>query len=446
MAVPIIGINTLNVLMLVVDSALCGRLPNSEHVLSALGFATQLNFLLMVGMLGLLVGTVGLVARAHGANDASRVDHVVAQSTQLTAIFGVVVGALGSLLAVPMMKLLGASDDVAAIGGDYLRVLMLGTPFFYLTLLYTGILRGVGNTRLPFLVALVANVINAVLNYVFVLGNFGMPSLGVTGSAIGTVTAQLANLVILVLVLRRGTVPGLKPKLAVARVDRDLARELLRIGWPAALDMLVLNAGFLAVLGMLGTIDELAVAAHGLGLRVQSLAWVPGLSVAQATGAMVGMALGAGNAERAREVLRGAVLLCVVIMSVLGLAIFIAAHPLTAIFDVKRGTPLELYAVEWMRILGYGMVPSAIHIALMGLFQGAGATRTSLRINIYTTFAFQIPIAWLLGFPLGLEEWGIWLSLPIALTAKAVWLYAAYRQGAWAVTGIRVPVTKERTP
>lgn len=438
LAAPIIGINTLSVLMLAVDSALCGRLPNSEHVLAAIGFAIQVVFLLMVAMLGLIVGTVALVARAHGGGDASRVDHVVRQSTTLTTIVGVAVGVIGALAAEPILRAMGASHEVAGIGADYLQPLMVGTPFWYLTLVYTGILRGVGNTSIPFICGIVANVVNAVLNYGLVLGNLGLPQLGVVGSAIGTVTAQLVNLAILVYVLRRGAVPGLRPSLRPAKIDRGLAVELFRVGWPAALDMLVINAGFLTALGMLGRIDEITVAAHGLGLRVQSLAFIPGMSISQATGALVGQALGGGDAERARQTVRASMLLCFVIMSVLALVIMLTAAPTLRIFNVEPGTALETYGVQWMELLGLAMFPSAFHIALVGLLQGSGATMTSLKINIWTTFVIQIPLSYLFGFVFGWGAWGVWLGFPFVFAAKALLAYAAYRSEKWAITGVRL--------
>jgi putative MATE family efflux protein len=424
--------------MLAVDSALCGRMPNSEPVLAALGFAIQVVFLLMVAMLGLIVGTVALVARAYGGGDTQRLNHLLVQSTQLTVLVGVVVGAVGAIGAEHILLALGAESEVAAIGAQYLRPLMLGTPFFYLTLLYAGILRGVGNTRLPFMVALGTNVINAVLNYGLILGNLGMPALGVTGSAIGTVVAQFVGVIALTTVLRNGSIPNLTLPLHLRAIDRPLARELFRIGWPAALDMLVLNAGFLTALGMLGRIDQVTVAAHGLGLRVQALAFVPGLGVGQATGAMVGQALGAGNIERAKEIARASMVLCLAIMTALALAIFVVAAPLVAIFDVVPGSKLESYSIEWLHILGYAMPPAAINIALIGLLQGAGATRTSLRINVWSTLAVQVPVALLLGFGLDLGEAGVWWSFPIGFFAKAVLNFIELKRERWAVTGVRI--------
>jgi putative MATE family efflux protein len=425
--------------MLAVDSALCGRLPPSAHALEALGYAVQVVFLLMVAMLGLLVGTVALVARAYGGGDHGRVNHLLVQSTQLTAIAGVVVAIVGALFARPLLVVLRASPEVADTGVAYLRPLFLGTPFFYLGLLYTGILRGVGNTRIPFLCAIVANVINAALNYGLVLGHLGLPALGVLGSAIGTVCAQFINLLLLIYVLRRGSIADLKLPFAIERIDRKLAVELYRVGWPAAIDMLILNAGFLSAMAMLGWIDNLLIAAHGLGLRIQGLAFVPGLGIAQATGAMVGQALGASDVPRAREIVRASLRLCAIVMCALAVMIFVAAYPLVSIFDVPSGSRLESFSVEWLRILGVVMVPASVQMAMMGLLQGAGATRTSLRINIWTTLAIQIPIAFVLGFAFDLGATGVWLSFPLAFVVKAFALFAAYRAERWAVTGVRVP-------
>ena len=438
MSGPVIGINVLNVLMLAVDSALCGRLPNSEVALEAMGFAIQVVFLLMVLMLGLMVGTVALVARAYGGKAIDRVNELLIQSTQLTVLVGLVVGILGALLARPILLGLGASEAVVDTGVAYLRPLMIGTPFVSLGLLYAGVLRGVGNTRIPFLCAIGANIVNAGLNYTLVLGNFGAPSLGVTGSAIGTICAQALNVLALVIVLRRGVIPDLRLPLKPRKIDRKLALELYRVGWPAAVDMLVLNAGFMTALGMLGRIDGRTVAAHGLGLRVQALAFVPGLGIAQATGAMVGQALGAKDVERAKQITRASIMLCCAVMWTLAVIIVLTAYPLVGIFDVAPGSALEGYAVEWMRLLGLAMLPAAINIALIGMLQGSGATRTSLRINIWTTLAIQVPLSWLFAFPLGMEEFGVWLAFPVAFVAKALGTYLVFRSGNWAVTGVRV--------
>lgn len=435
LAWPIVGLNVLNVLALAVDTAMCGRLPDSATALAALSYSTQVIFLLMVAMLGLTVGTVATVARAHGAGITDRVDHVLLQSTQWTVLLSVAIAAIGNLLAPQILRLLGATDATMAAGLEYLRPLITFTVFFYLNILYAGVLRGVGNTRLPFTIALASNALNVFLNYGLILGNMGFPAWGIGGAAVGTVLSHCFGAGTMIVLLMRGHVPGVKLSLRPKALDMELGKMLAKVGWPAALDMVVLNAGFVAMVGFLGRLDEVAVAAHGVGLRIQALAFVPGMSVSQATGALVGQALGAGDIRRARLTLRASLLMCVLIMGIPGIVFILAENAIVGIFDVHAGTVLGDYAIEWLEILGWGMPVFGLHLAFVGLLQGAGETMTSLRINTVTTFFVQIPLCWALGIWAGWGPFGVWLAIPVAFASKAVLDAMAYRNGKWAKVG-----------
>jgi putative MATE family efflux protein len=438
LAWPIIGVNVLQVLALAVDTAMIGRTADAGAALIGMGYGSQLIFLLMVGMIGLTVGTVVFVARAHGARHDERVNHILHQSTQLTLMLGVGVAIIGNLAAGPLLSLLGADGPSMDAGLAYLRPLLAGSAFAYVNLLYAAVLRGVGNTRLAFYVALFMNGLNVLFNYGLILGNYGLPALGIAGAAYGTVLAQICAAVLMFVLLNRGAVPGVRPRFRMRAIDAPLSRDLIRIGWPAGADMIVLNAGFLTIVGLLARVDELAVAAHTLGIRIQALAFVPGMSISQATGAMVGMALGAGSVAEARQVVRASLGLSIGIMSSLGLFFIAWAGPIiTWSFDVPPGTDLYDYSVLWMKMLGYCMPVVGVYISFGGMLSGSGATRTTLRINSWITFLFQIPASWLLGFPLGLGIFGIWVAFPVAFGIKAVWGWWEYRRGLWAKVGAR---------
>lgn len=438
LALPVVGLNVLQVLSLAVDTAMVGRLPGADAALTGMGFATQLAFLLMVAMMGVTVGSVAFVARAHGAGDADRVDHVVAQSATVAVLLGLLVAVVGNALAVPLLRLLGADETGMAAGLSYLRPTLLFAAANYLNILLAAVLRGVGNTRLPFFVAIGSNALNVGLNWLLILGNLGMPALGLTGAAIGTGVSQLAAVVVLTVLLARGAEPALHVRPRLAPLDLAHVRDLLRIGAPAAADMLVLNAGFLTIVGLLGRLDPLAVAAHGLGLRVQALAFVPGMGISQAIGALVGQALGAEDVGRARAVLARGMGLCVAVMSGLGLLIIAGRARIVSVFDVDPTSALGGYAQEWMQLLGWGMPVFGVYIAIVGLLQGSGATRTSLRINLVMTLLLQVPLSWVLGFPAGWGTFGVWAALPLAFLGKAVWASGMVWEGSWAKTGGRV--------
>ncbi|MGM0574760.1 MAG: MATE family efflux transporter [Myxococcota bacterium] len=435
---PVAGVNVLNVLAIFVDTVMCSRLEEAEVALAALGFASQVVFLLMTASFGLTVGTVALVSRAHGAGDRKRVDHVLTQSTWLIVLIAVGVAVAGNLLAGPILEVLGASPVVREAGVRYLRPMLSLGVFAYLSVLYGAVFRGIGNTRLPFFIAILTNLANFLLNYGFILGNWGFPALGVAGAGWGTVGAYAVTMVVYLLILTRPNPFRLKLSLWPRGLDRALVRETLRVGAPAALDSVIMNVSFLAVLAMLGHIDEVAVGAHGIGLRVQGLAFVPGLGVSMALAAMVGQALGAERIEEARAVVRAGVFLCLGIMSSIAVVFLVWAAPLVSVFDAQPGTPLGDLSVLWIRILGWSMPVFGLHIALVGLFQGAGDTAAILRINALGTFVVQIPLGLILAFPLGLGVAGVWWSFPAGFAVKVILEAILYRRGRWARTGVHV--------
>jgi putative MATE family efflux protein len=309
--------------------------------------------------------------------------------------------------------------------------------FTYLILLLAAVLRGVGNSQLAFRVALLQNGLNVAINLVLINGRFGLPGLGSLGAAIGTASSQAIAVLILVRQLQTGAVPGVHFVPRLVRPDLTLARQLWRIGGPAALDMIILNASFISLVAMLGRIDNHAVAAHGIGLRIQALAFVPGMSISQAASALVGQALGRKDPDVARATWVAAVRLCLVVMGTLSAIVFVAAPWIVRIFDVHPDSAVGAYAVTWMRILGVGMPVVSIWIATSGLLQGAGDTKASLRINLFATLLVQIPASYLLAFPLGLGTFGVWLGLPIAAVARSIQGMLYVRTGAWMTAGGR---------
>jgi putative MATE family efflux protein len=436
LALPVIGLNVLQVLALAVDTAMCGRLEQSQLALTALGFSVQVFFLLLVAAMGLTVGSVALVARAFGADDHDRVQYVAHQATMLMVGFGLLSATLGVVVAPFVLMALGASEESATLAMNYLRPSLYGSAFYYINLLLIGMLRGVGVTALPFKVALGSNVLNAVLNYGFILGGFGMPAFGVAGAAYGTVLSNLWAISTLIFLINRGAVPGLKIRTRPSEIDRVLAGQLWRIGWPAALDMIVLNAMLLSIVGLIGHLDEVAVAAHGVGIRVQSLAFVPGLAMSQAAGALIGQALGRGDANEARDVLVLARRFTTILMSGLGAVFIVFGGDIVHFaFDVHTGTATHTYAVQWIQILGFSLPIVGIWLAYAGLLHGSGATTTSLRINATTTLAVQIPTSFFLGVVLGWGPAGVWLGLPAGELLKVVLGHRAFKKGSWAKTG-----------
>jgi Na+-driven multidrug efflux pump len=199
--------------------------------------------------------------------------------------------------------------------------------------------------------------------------------------------------------------------------------------------MLIIHGSFLLIVAMLSSFGDASVAANSVGLRVQSFAFVPGLAISQATSAMVGASLGASDVLRARTIARASLSFTVIVMIVLGVLLAAASPAILAVFAVRSGTGVYALATTWMRVLGLSLPIAGANIALVGVLRGAGATTTSLLVNVLGTLVVQVPASYLLAYTAGFGTLGIWLAVPVAFVARLLLSTGFYHRGAWARTG-----------
>lgn len=425
--------NLLGVLTITVDTAMVAHLPDEGRGLAAMGFAGDLVFLVTVAMIAVSVGTAAWVSRAHGAGDTSRVALRVGQTAVLSVAGSVAIAVVAPWLAGPALSALGADAPTAALARGYLAPFLWLAVTNFLLMHASAVFRAVGRTRPPLAVAVGMNVLNVVLDYLLIHGVGGLPALGVQGAAVGTVVSQGVAVAALWGLVFAGRVPGLPlgPRDLVVRVPLRDALELGRMAAPVVLDMMLVNVGFLGLVALLGRMDDDAVAAHTLGLRLQMLALMPGFGLSGATGAMVGQALGAGATERAWRVMRVSVAVSVACMAALGALVAVVRLPLLAAVGTPVGTSVGDLAYAWIGLLAVTLPFAGAYHALEGVFHGAGATSVPTRVNAFATLGVLLPVAWGLGVATGWGPWGVWCAFPLAYSVKAALAARGVLGGAW---------------
>ncbi|MDE3090682.1 MAG: MATE family efflux transporter, partial [Chloroflexota bacterium] len=182
LAWPSLVENLLQTMLGFVDLVFVGQL--GPDAIAGVGLGNQLMFLLQVLFMGLAVGNTALVARAIGAKDKADAERMAKQSLLLGAILSIGIGAIGFFFSDSIVRMMGATEDVTAIGAAFLRVVATFSIVISVMLIGGGTLRGSGDTRTPMLITGLINVINLVLDYLLIFGNFGFPNLGPVGSAV----------------------------------------------------------------------------------------------------------------------------------------------------------------------------------------------------------------------------------------------------------------------
>ena len=425
--------------MIVVDGVMCAHIPDGGLSLTALGFAVQIWFILLVPAAALGIGSVALISRAHGAGDTDRMNRTVAQSAQIAVLVGIAMGIVGVTMGHAILRELGASPEVADKGARYLEMLVIAFPAIFLAeSCLAAALRSLGNSRLPFLCGIAGNMLNVVLAYGMIFGHFGLPEMGIVGAGLATAISGVASVGLMIVATRGGAVSGLILRLRVVAIDRAVAGQILRIGIPALVEQLIFYGAMTALIWILARIDQTSVAAHAVGARVANLLMVPASGIAMATGALVGQALGAGSVDGARRILRVSALSITAIIVPIAMATYFCAPLIAAVYDAAPGSSLEDFTIKWLHVVALAMVPQGLMMALEGLLLGAGATRTVMKINLSANLGLRVTLALVLGLGTSLGAVGVWLSWPAALVVQVPLAYIAYRRGRWAVTGVTV--------
>lgn len=402
-------------LMTLTNTLFVGRL--GAAALAGVGIGGMAAFTLMCFSFGLLRGTKTLVSQATGALRHDDVRAHFAAGVLVAAALGVLT-LLASLLVAETLPALAGSATSGAYAREYLIVRMLGAPS---TLVYVALREaryGMGHSRLPMVTSLIANGINIVLDWVFVL-ELGW---GVPGAAWGSVIADGAGVAMMLLAQRRDG-------LAIRSVTIAHLRALWRIGVPTGAQFLLEVGSFSLVTAMLAGMGDMQIAAHQIAIQVIHFTFLPTMAVSEAASVLSGQAVGADRDSLVRDIGRramwvagGYAVLCTIVLATSSRAL---AEAFTS--DVAlHGTTASLLVVA-----GVFQVFDAANIVARGVLRGTGDVRYPAVIGIATAWASTPPLTWLLGYVLSLGALGAWLGLCAEIIVGAGLLWWRLRSDAW---------------
>jgi putative MATE family efflux protein len=425
LAWPAVLTNLLQSLVGLIDIKVVGSLGFTAVAGAATGH--RLFFALQAVLMAVAAGTTALVARAWGAGDREEAARVVGSSLVLGSAVAAVMGLVGFAAAAPFAAMFGLEGEAARLAAIYIRWISAFNVVFALGFVLGTGLRATGDTRTPLLIGAVSNVANALLLYALVHGGFGAPRLGIAGAAISGGGAFAVGTTLGLALWWRG-----KLALAPTRgglLDGQRIRRLIAIGYPAALEQLVFQLGFVAFTFVIARFHgTTALAAYGIGVQILSLSFVVGFGFSIAASTLVGQHLGAGDPARAAQSGWRAMALAIGSMSMLSVVIVAAARPIAEL--MISDTEVVRLTVVFIYLLGAAQPLMAVEFALGGALRGAGDTRFPLA----TTFAGLIGVRLVLAVVftwLGLSVEWIYGALLADYVVKAGLMVARFRSGRW---------------
>lgn len=422
LALPVVAVQVGQMLMGVVDTLMVGHL--SPTALAAVALGNVFFFGATSFGIGVLLALDPVVAQAVGAQD----DTGVARGIQRGILLGCALALPASILLLfgeAVLRALGQPEEILSDADVYARLVSPGVLPFYLFIVLRQSLQALHRTR-PILTSIViANVLNAILDWAFIYGHFGLPAQGVAGAAVATTISRWIMPAILLALAAHELRPALRPWRHDSWQLPPLGR-MLRLGTPIGVQTMLEYTAFGAAGLLMGRMGAIAVAAHQIAINVASLTFMVPLGTGAAASVLVGRAIGAGDMRTARRQARAALVFGVGFMGLAALVLLLVPR---IIGSAYTGDPVTLaLAAQLLPVAGCFQLSDGTQAVTAGILRGAGDTRVPMLVNLGGFWVLGIPLGLWLGFSTSLGPVGLWWGLAGGLTIVAIVLSLRVRR------------------
>ena len=437
LAWPIVVIQLLQVAYNLADTFWLGRL--SSDAVGAMSVAFPLIFFLISIAGGFTAAGAILVAQYTGARSEGSAGKVAGQTLAFVTLLALVLSVSGYYLTEPMLALLpsqgATTEQVIPLAARYMEVFFLGLPALFGFFVFTSLMRGYGNTRMPMRIMFVSVALNVVIDPLLIFGfaPLGVEALGIQGAALATILSRGVASVLGVYVLFLSPT-GPDVRLRHLRLELEQVWELVRLGVPTALEQSMSALAMITLTAMVVTFAPPVVSAYGLGNRLISLVFLPAMGLGRATNTMVGQNLGARKQDRAERAVRVAAATGAGVMLVVAVVAVLVPGPIVGVFmatGTREAAETIRFGAEYLRVRAVEFAFIGVLQVLLGAYRGAGNTKTAMAFSFVALWVGRVPTVYYLAFVANLGPFGIWLGMALGNIAGAIAAGLWFLRGTW---------------
>jgi putative MATE family efflux protein len=396
------------------------------EAIAAVSTGSRIFFIFQAVFMAVNAGTTALVARAWGAGDYEKAASVLHMAVIINALFAVVSSIFLFISSDYLVKFFGLDDVTTEFAASYLSIFGLFAIGFALNLSFGAALRASGDSTTPLYLGVLANIVTVAITYVLIFGAFGITPIGIIGSAIGGGSGFLFATLVFFILWQANLLRVKRPK--SLKIDKKLVNQLFQIGYPAGLEQIVLQCGFLSFLWVVAFYGTEAFAAYSIGVTILSFSFVIGVGFSIAGSTLVGQNLGAEDPKAAKASGWKAVRLSLIVMSTLGALIAFFAEPLAS-FLVDDEKVIH-HTVTFIYVLASVQPLMAIDFALGGALRGAGDTRFPLITSLAALLLVRIGLS-ISFLKLGLSVEWVYSAIVFDYLIKTVLLIYRFQSEKW---------------
>jgi putative MATE family efflux protein len=411
-----------------VDQIIVGTL--GAGAVAAVGLSNNLSFILTLLYAAIGTGSGAFIAQAYGRGDMEEVSRIAAIGQAAAAILGICSSIPLVLFPSPILRLVGAQEELVKTGSVYLQLFAASAPLTVMSAVTTATFRSMSDSRTPMVITIGSVFLNTLLALFWVLGISGFPKLGVAGAGLATLLSQGVRAVVLVATLY-SMKKGMHWHWPVRSIITRIGPSLFKITYPIALSEMLWGASTFVYVIILTRISTEALASSQIVTTVENLFFVAASGLAPAAVATVGQALGAEARKIARQQARRVLYAAVVAGLFFTAALAGISFLLPILFPRVERQVLNL--AFWGVIIVAAVQPAkAVNNVLgTGTLPSGGDTKFVLFSHVVSSYAVGIPIAVSTALLLRWSALSVFVSRAIEELLKSGLLFARYRTWAW---------------
>lgn len=424
LAVPVVINSFLQTMYNLTDTYWLGKLGTEE--LAAINLVTPVQNIIINFGSGITVAGSVLISQYLGAKRDEDARSMANQIFACALIFSLVCASLCAVATPGIVTWLGAEGVTWQCGKTYLQLVILDMPFLYTVNMYTAINQAQGDTVRPMLLNLIGITLNMIMDPVLMI----VFDMGVAGAALATVGAKAFPAVVAFLLLQNRS-KDVYLNLRRLKFEKEKLKNILVIGLPTAIGGSTMQFGFLLMSRNVLKYGTEAMAAYGIGNKINSLITLPTNSVGSAVATIVGQNVGAKQFERAEKGYKASMLGSVVFLLIGGL--ILSRMPIsTAIVKIFSDDAEVIgMAADFLSVMAFWCFANGVYNSSMGLFQGSGHTEVTMIIDATRLWVFRFATLYIGEVWLHLGVRSVWYSVVVSNGLSALALYIIYRTGYW---------------
>jgi len=417
LSIPLILTNILQTAYNLTDTFWVGRL--GKVPVAAVSLSFPIIFITISLGSGLAVAGSILTAQKKGAQDSEAVNHIATQTFYSVIGISIILAIFGYFFTPVLVGIMKTEPQVYEQAVTYLKILFLGLPALFIYLTFQSLMRSLGEVKLPFYIVLSTVFLNLILDPLFIFGyEDWIPAKGVAGAALATISTQYLSAFISLFFISKAY-KGLQIKRKDFRPDWKVLKALIKTGVPVSIEQVSRAAGIFVMVMLVSGFGTLALAGYGIGTRILSFIIIPAFGLGMATSTLVGQNIGAKTYERAKKTIQYSLGIAFGVLTLLGIIIYMFARQIAYFF-----IPNDIAAIDestvFIKLLAVSFGFLGLLIVTIGAFRGAGKTKISMLLALFSVWIIRFPLAYYLSYHTELKEMGIWISYPVTNSITAL--------------------------